>query len=100
MPATATSLGVKDRWNFDQSSDAAARLLRELLTRYGGDKDKALAAYNWNPSGLDADIRAHGDNWRKFAPAETQKYIGGVQVIIQNQTGGSAQASVAALAGG
>ncbi len=96
MPGVAASYGIKDRWDFNQSSDAAARMLRDLLAHYAGDQQKALAAYNWGQGNLDRDIAAHGSDWGRYAPAETQRYAG-VKVTIQNNTGGSAQATVAAM---
>lgn len=99
IPGVASSYGVKDRWNFEQSSDAAARMLRDLLKHYGGDVQKSLAGYNWGMGNVDKDIARNGSDWLAHAPAETQKYVaGGIHIKIENQTGGSAQATVAALA--
>ena len=49
MPATAQSLGVNDAFDPDQNVDGGVRYLSELLTRYGGDRRMALAAYNAGP---------------------------------------------------
>lgn len=46
MPATARQYGI-DPTNPQQSASAAAQMMSELLSRYGGDIDKALAGYNW-----------------------------------------------------
>ena len=45
MPATARMLDADPR-DTAQNIDAGARLLRELLIKYGGDVVKALSAYN------------------------------------------------------
>jgi len=46
MPETAASLGVKDALDPAENLDAGVRHLGSLLTLYGGDVTRALAAYN------------------------------------------------------
>jgi soluble lytic murein transglycosylase-like protein len=46
MPDTATRYGLRDPHNPEQAIDAAARYFRELLRKFGGRVDLALAAYN------------------------------------------------------
>jgi soluble lytic murein transglycosylase-like protein len=46
MPGTAASLGVGDPFDPAQNLDGGARHLGQLLTVYGGDLTRALAAYN------------------------------------------------------
>jgi soluble lytic murein transglycosylase-like protein len=46
MPRTAASLGVEDAFDPAQNLDGGARHLGQLLTLYGGDVARALAAYN------------------------------------------------------
>jgi soluble lytic murein transglycosylase-like protein len=46
MPATAASLGVKDAFDPAENLDGGARHLGSLLTLFGGDLQRALAAYN------------------------------------------------------
>jgi soluble lytic murein transglycosylase-like protein len=46
MPDTAKRFGLKNPHDPQQSIDAAARYLRELLRRFGGRLDLAIAAYN------------------------------------------------------
>ena len=46
MPGTARSLGVKDAFDPADNLDGGTRHLRALVTRYGGDLKRALAAYN------------------------------------------------------
>jgi len=53
MPATARELGVKDAFDPEQNLDGGVRYLRQLLTRYGGDVARALAAYNAGPGAVD-----------------------------------------------
>ena len=67
-PATATALGVTNARDPTQAIPAAARYMRQNLDRFGGDYNKALAAYNWGPG-----------NVAKFgvenAPPPTKAYI-------------------------
>lgn len=67
MPATAKQYGINP-WNAEESANAAARMYRELLDKYGNDLPKALAAYNWGQGRVDK----YG---LKKVPRETQNYI-------------------------
>lgn len=49
MPATARELGVTDPFDVQQNIDGGARYLRQMLDRFGGDLEVALAAYNAGP---------------------------------------------------
>ncbi len=46
MPDTAKRFGIRNPHDPQQAIDAAARYLRELLRKFGGRLDLALAAYN------------------------------------------------------
>jgi soluble lytic murein transglycosylase-like protein len=46
MPRTAASLGVEDAFDPEQNLDGGTRHLGSLLALYGGDVERALAAYN------------------------------------------------------
>jgi hypothetical protein len=46
MPGTASSLGVNDAFDPAENLDGGTRHLGSLLTVYGGDLRRALAAYN------------------------------------------------------
>ena len=54
MPDTAGSLGVKDPFDPQQSIEAGARYLKQLLDKYKGDLKLALGAYNAGPAAVDA----------------------------------------------
>jgi soluble lytic murein transglycosylase-like protein len=67
MPATARMLDADPR-DPAQNIDAGARLLRELLIKYGGDVVKALSAYNAGEGAV--------DRYRGMPPyPETQDYV-------------------------
>lgn len=102
MPDTAKQYGINP-YDPIASANAGPRYLYDLEKKYAGDLAKALAAYNWGEGNLDKDIRAHGNDWFKNAPKETRDYVnkvGGLNIVVTNQTGGSAQVSVNALAAG
>ena len=54
MPETARDLGVSDPFDAEQNTFGGARLLRQLLTRYAGDLNRTLGAYNAGPASVDA----------------------------------------------
>ena len=71
MPATARGLGVTDSFNPEQNIMAGTRFLKDMLNRYNGNLEAALAAYNWGPGNVD----------RKglTLPRETRDYIARVK---------------------
>jgi len=46
MPETAARYGLRDPHNAEQAIDAAARYFRDLLRKFGGRVDLAVAGYN------------------------------------------------------
>ncbi len=54
MPGTAAELGVQDPFDPRQNIDAGARFLGDLMVRYRGDAELALAAYHSGPATVDA----------------------------------------------
>jgi hypothetical protein len=84
MDATARGLGVSDPMDPTQNIMGGARLLRQLLDRYGGDVSLALAAYNAGPGAV--------SQYNGVPPyAETQRYIPRV-LSAMHRYGGSADA--------
>ncbi len=88
LGGTAKTYGLNpaDRMDEAKEAEAAGRYLKALSARYKGDYAKVLAAYNWGEGNVDRDINGytdnagvkhagHGDDWLKFAPKETQKYV-------------------------
>jgi soluble lytic murein transglycosylase-like protein len=76
MPGTARDLGVTDPFDAEQNVMAGTRYLKQMLGRYGGDLDKALAAYNWGPGNLNRS----GDG---RLPTETRRYIARIKGYLE-----------------
>jgi soluble lytic murein transglycosylase-like protein len=82
MPGTISDMGVTNPFDPEQNIMAGTRFLKNLLNRYGGDVDKALAAYNWGPGNLD---RKKGS-----LPKETRQYIVKVKQLFNDYQSQSA----------
>jgi soluble lytic murein transglycosylase len=82
MPATASSLGVRDSFNPRQNIDGGVRHLRSLIDRYGGNLSPALAAYNAGAQAVD---------WYRGIPPypETQQYVRRILERYQGDAGPS-----------
>jgi len=54
-----------------------ARYFKQLLDQFGGDYEKAAAAYNWGPTNLSRLLanREKAGNWKQYLPAETKGYL-------------------------
>jgi hypothetical protein len=77
MPKTALGLGVNPYDSADNIRGGVA-YQSQMLNAFGGDPDKAAAAYNWGPAALQRDIDKWGKDWRNHLPAETAKYVAGL----------------------
>lgn len=76
MDDTARGLGVRDPFDPRQNVLGGTKFLRQLLDRYGGDLQRALAAYNAGPGAV--------DRYGGVPPyAETQRYVPRVLAALQ-----------------
>ncbi len=91
MPATAAEYGLKNPYDFNESSDAAARKMKDLLKLYGGDVTKATAAYNWGQGNLNK-------KGMENAPQETKDYV--KKIASGMNPGGAPAASLASTRSG
>lgn len=92
MPATARRYGVRNVFDPAQNIHGGARYLRDLLDRFGQDKELALAAYN---AGEHA-VERHG---RKVPPfSETRRYVPRVLGIYRALLDGAVRARVGSTA--
>jgi soluble lytic murein transglycosylase-like protein len=71
MPGTAASLGVANTQNPAESIEGGARYLGELMSKFGGNTEDALAAYNAGPGAV--------EQYGGIPPySETQSYVANV----------------------
>jgi len=79
MPGTARGLGVSDSFNPEQNVMGGTRYLRQMLDRYDGNLESALAAYNWGPGNV--------DRRGSFLPRETREYLVKVKSLYSDYVG-------------
>lgn len=75
MPATAAGLGVTNAFDPAQNIAAGIRYLGQMLSMFGGDATKALAAYNWGPGNVQKALKTWGEEWLNHLPPETANYL-------------------------
>ncbi len=76
MPGTAAELGVKDSFDPAQNLLGGSQYLKQLLDKYDGDLDHALAAYNWGQGNVD---RYGLEN----LPDETRNYVTKIKTLLE-----------------
>lgn len=81
MPGTSKEFGLKNPYDFNESSDAASRKMQGLLKRYKGNVEMALSAYNWG----EGNLEKYGMEKR---PKETRDYVD--RVLNEARLGASA----------
>jgi soluble lytic murein transglycosylase-like protein len=105
MPGTAARYGLRDPHNPEQAIDAAARYFRDLLRRFDGRVDLALAAYNAGEGTVSSFmtgkplilrdgtiVNARGVVTGGIPPyLETQRYVRSVLALLDNDWTGFVQ---------
>ncbi len=77
IDSTAADMGVKNIWDPRENILAGAKYLQQLLNRFGGNVDTALASYNAGPGA----VEKHGG----IPPfKETQDYVQRVKSFVQH----------------
>lgn len=80
MPGTAKYLGCRNPGDPRSNILAGTKYLRQMLDRYGGNHELALAGYNWGPGNVDKV--KNNANWKSRLPRETKKYINDVNSFL------------------
>jgi soluble lytic murein transglycosylase-like protein len=101
MPDTAARYGLRNPHNAEEAIDAAARYFRDLLRKFGGRVDLALAAYNAGEGAVSSFmtgkpltlrdgriVNARGLVTGGIPPyTETQRYVRSVLALLNNSIG-------------
>jgi hypothetical protein len=90
MPGTASSYGLRNPFDAEAAIDAQARLMADLLRRFGS-VPLALAAYNAGPGVV-------GVCWCVPAIAETRAYVAAIVALVTARGGGGAAPPVRLVA--
>ena len=107
MPDTAARYGLRDPHNPEQAIDAAARYFRDLLRKFDGRVDLALAAYNAGEGAVSSFmtgkplvlrdgriVNARSVVTGGIPPyAETQKYVRSILALLNNRVPGPVERS-------
>ena len=78
LPSTANDMGVTDIYDPRENIHGGTRYLGMLLNRFGGNMERALAAYNWGPG--------HVERTPDRLPSETRTYIQRVMSYLETMS--------------
>lgn len=74
MPETASDLGVARPYDPEENIMGGTRYLKMLLDRYGGNLEKALAAYNWGMGNVEKKPEGMPQETRSYVARVLQHY--------------------------
>ncbi len=77
LPSTAAQLGV-DPHDLTQNIAGGVAYIGQMLRAFGGDVQKAAAAFNCGPTCVANAVAAGGATWGTHIPASTQSYVASV----------------------
>jgi hypothetical protein len=103
MPGTARAMGV-DPSDPESAGYGAGLYLSQLVKRYHGNMQAALAAYNWGGANVDRLVSRYGAGWRGHLPKGVNSYVTAtspdphISVTVKSKTGASAVLAGAGLA--
>lgn len=93
MPATAASVGVQNIRDPQQNIAGGTAYLNQLLTKYHGNVQQALAAYNAGPTRVDQVLSSTG--WAK--PGKGGNFQGGNDTVLPGDPSLSGQQYVQSI---
>jgi soluble lytic murein transglycosylase-like protein len=99
MPDAAKEMGLtlKERFDPNKNIPASVGYFKKQLAAFGGDPEKAAAAYNWGPGNLEKHLvknQKDQKDWKIGLPKETANYLTELMPVgtAQAQTAPSAAA--------
>jgi len=80
MPDAAKEMGLTPKERFDPNKNipASVAYFKKQLAAFGGDPEKAAAAYNWGPGNLEKHLvknQKDQKDWKIGLPKETANYL-------------------------
>ena len=92
MPKTASGLGVTDAFDAEQNINGGTKYIADMLKRYGGDVEKALAAYNAGPARVPVEGELDFNKFPKKVREQTEPYVKNVMALYRKYQGEARQA--------
>lgn len=80
----------KLQYDADYNQKLGVDYMQDMMTKFKGNRDEALAAYNDGPTAVQNAIDRYGPNWRSSMPKETQDYVANIDKSTDSPGGNSA----------